>query len=71
MFSKAECITMKIGGALDAASRKDAADVLRRQRGVRTVTIDVSAVATVTYRPDQTDVETLTDALAHAGYSLI
>ena len=71
MFSKAECITMKLGGVTGAATRKDATDVLRRQKGVRTATIDRCAVATVTYRADQTSVDVLTAALAQAGYPVI
>lgn len=71
MFQKTECITMKLGGVSDAATRKEAADVLRRQKGVRAAAIDARAVATVTYRADQTNVETLTNALTQAGYPLI
>ncbi len=71
MFEKPECITMKLGGVTNAATRKEAVDVLRRQRGVRAASIDQCAVATVTYRADQTTVGELTAALARAGYPVI
>ena len=71
MFLKTECITMKLGGVTDTATRKNATEVLRRQRGVRTATVDADAVALVAYRADQTTVEALTTALAQAGYSVI
>lgn len=71
MFLKTECITMKLGGVTDTATRKNATEVLRRQRGVRTAIVDADAVALVAYRADQTTVEALTTALAQAGYSVI
>ncbi len=71
MFAKPECITMKLGGVTNAATRKEAVDVLRRQRGVRAATIDRCAVATVTYCADRTNVATLAAALASAGYPII
>lgn len=71
MFSKPESITMRLGGVTDAATRKEATDVLKRQKGVRSVTIDQCAVATVTYCAERTNVATLTAALAQAGYPIV
>lgn len=71
MFTKPETITMQLGGVTDAATRKEATEVLRRQKGVRAASIDPCAVATVTYYADRTTVDTLTAALAQAGYPVI
>jgi hypothetical protein len=71
MFTKPESITMQLSGINDDFARKTAAQVLRRQKGVKTATVDQSAVAAVTYRADQTTVDTLTAALAQAGYPVI
>lgn len=71
MFTKAESITMQLSGVTDMASRKAAAQVLRGQKGVRSAVVDEGAVASVTYRADQTTVDTLTTALARAGYTVI
>lgn len=71
MFTKPESITMQLGGVTNAATRKEATEVLKRQKGVRSATVDHRAVATVTYRADQTTVDTLTTALAQAGYPVI
>ena len=71
MFAGSESITMKLGGVTDAASRRAATQVLRGQRGVKFAVVDSHAVAAVTYRVGQTDVATITAALAQAGYYVI
>ena len=71
MFAGSESITMQLGGVTDAASRKAAAQVLRAQRGVKFAVVDSHAVAAVTYRVGQTTVDTLTAALADAGFRVI
>lgn len=71
MFTRPESITMKLSGIQTERERRDAVQVLRRQKGVRSATIDQHAVASVTYRAGQTTVDTLTDALSQAGYSVI
>ncbi len=71
MFTKPEAITMKLGGIQNEKARRDAVQVLRRQKGVRSVTVDQNAVASVTYRAGQTTVDTLTDALFQAGFPVI
>ncbi len=71
MMTKPEAITMQLGGVTDAASRKAATQLLRSQKGVRSAVVDNRAVAAVTYRADQTTVDTLTKALAQAGYPVI
>lgn len=71
MFEKPESITMRLSGVTDGASRKAAAQVLRSQKGVRWAMVDEQAVAAVSYRADQTTVDTLTAALSEAGYTVI
>lgn len=71
MFTKPESITMKLSGIQTERERRDAVQVLRRQKGVRSATIDAHAVASVTYRAEQTTVDTLTNALSEAGYTVI
>lgn len=71
MFVKPESITMQLGGVHDAASQREATQVLRRLKGVRFAAVDDHAVATVTFRADQTTVDTLTQALSQAGFPVI
>ena len=71
MFHRSESITMQLGGITDERSRRAAVQVLRSQKGIKTVSIDRFATACVTYRADQTTVDTITTALNQAGYSLI
>ena len=71
MFSSAEVITMQLSGVYDAATGKAAAQVLRQVDGVRAVSVNSrNAVAQVTFLPSKTSVDTLTAALADAGFDL-
>lgn len=71
MFSNAEVITMQLSGVYDAATGKAAAQALRQVDGVRAVSVDSrNAVAQVTFMPSKTSVDTLTAALADAGFDL-
>ena len=70
MFSKAESITMKLGGIHDTTDRRVAAQELREIHGVRTVSVRQDA-ANVSFYPTKTTVMELTTALANAGFSVI
>lgn len=70
MLSKAECITMKLDGVHDAATRRAAAQVLRELPGVRSASVHKDA-AKVTFFPDRTTVPQMTAALDQAGFSVI
>ena len=70
MLSKAECITRKLSGVHDAASRRAAAQVLRELPGVRSASVHGDA-ARVTFLPDKTTVPQMTAALDRAGYTVI
>lgn len=70
MLSKTECITMKLDGVHNAATRKAAAQVLRELPGVRSVSVRQDA-ANVTFLPDKTTVPQMTVALDQAGFSVI
>ena len=70
MFSKAESITMKLGGVYDAATRKAAVQVLREIPGVRSASVRQDA-ANVSFYPDKTTVPEMTAALANAGFPVI
>ncbi len=72
MFGKAESITMQLSGVHDAATQREATQVLKSINGVRSVSVDRrSAVADVTFLPEKTTVPALTQALADAGFSVI
>lgn len=70
MLSKAERITMKLDGVHDAATRREAAQVLRELPGVRSASVHKDA-AQVTFFPDKTTVPQMTAALDQAGFSVI
>ncbi len=70
MLSKSECITMKLLGVHDTATRKAAAQVLRDIPGVRSVSVRQDA-ARVTFSPERTTVPQMTAALDAAGFSVI
>ncbi len=70
MFAKAESITMKLDGVHDAATRRAAAQVLRRVPGVRSVSVRQDA-ANVLFYPDKVTVSEMTAALGIAGFSVI
>lgn len=70
MFSKAECITMKLGGVHDTVTRRHAAQVLRGLPGVRSVSVRQDA-ANVQFYPAKTTVPELTAALTAAGFSIL
>ncbi len=72
MFSKTESITMTLSGVHDAASGQEAAKVLRQVNGVKSVTVNRRlSVAEVTFSPRKTTVDTITQALARAGFSVV
>ena len=54
MFSKAESITMKLGGIHDTTDRRVAAQVLREIPGVRTVSVRQDAAERKTTIPAAT-----------------
>lgn len=70
MLSKTERITMKLDGIHDAATRRQAAQVLREVPGVRSASVRRD-VAQVTFSPDKTTVPQMTAALDQAGFSVI
>lgn len=71
MFQKSESITMRLGGIHSAVDRRQAESVLKQVKGVRSASVNQNAVAAVTYRADQTNVDTITSALASIGYPVI
>ena len=71
MFQKSESITMQLGGIHCDVDRRQAESVLKQVKGVRSATVNGQAMAAVTYRADQTDVDTITSALASVGYPVI
>ena len=71
MFQKSESITMTLSGINSAVDRRQAERVLKQVKGVRAASVNSNAVAAVTYRADQTDVDTITSALASVGYPVI
>ena len=72
MFVKTESITMQLSGLCDAATRKTAAQTLRRVEGVRSVSVHrrLPDVA-VSFEPSKTSVNTITKALESAGFYII
>ncbi len=71
MFHNAESITMQLDGIHSTVDRRMAESVLKQVKGVRSASVNHNAVAAVTYRADQTDVATITSALASVGYPVI
>ena len=70
MFSKAECITMKLDGVHDTAARRAVGRVLRDIDGVRSVSVR-GDTASVAFYPERTTVPELTEALASAGFAVV
>lgn len=72
MFSKTESITMTLSGVRDTASGNAAAKALKQVEGVKSVTVNPRlAVAQVTFSPKKTTVDTITQALSQAGFSVV
>ena len=72
MFEKTEAITMTVAGVNDVSSQHEVRQLLRGMRGVRSVTVNrQSAAVQVSYYPQQTTVDELTNALRDAGHPVI
>ena len=72
MFSKTESITMTLSGVHDTATQHAAVKALRQVDGVKSATVNHRlSVAHVTFSPKKTTVDTITQALAQAGFSVV
>ncbi len=72
MFSKTESITMTLSGVHDAATGHAATKALKQVDGVKSATVNHRlAVAQVSFSPKKTTVDTITQALAQAGFSVV
>ncbi|MBO5928527.1 MAG: heavy-metal-associated domain-containing protein [Clostridia bacterium] len=72
MFSKTESITMTLSGVNDAAAQHAAVKALRQVDGVKYAAVNRRlSVAEVTFSPKKTTVDTITQALAQAGFSVL
>lgn len=72
MFTKAESITMCLGGIQDEQSAKKAVQLLKQQKGVKSAAVNWrTSTADVTFLPDKITVDTLTYQLESAGFPVV